>query len=127
MEGIELVKSLVRREDYMISIDLTQAFYHVPVSSYYRRFFAFDFMGKRYCFKCLPFGLTASSRIFTKVLRPIIKLARCRGIRIVAYLDDILIITSSREQTVQHATYLISVLQRLGFTINKEKSSLIPS
>ena len=37
MEGIELVKSLVRREDYMISIDLTQAFYHVPVSSYHRK------------------------------------------------------------------------------------------
>lgn len=75
MEGIDLVKSLVRREDFMVSIDLNQAFYHVPVLTGLRKFFTFDFMGKRYCFNCLPFGFTASPRIFTKILRPIIKLA----------------------------------------------------
>ena len=76
MEGIELVKSLVRREDFMVSIDLNQAFYHIPLAQDQRNYFAFDFMGTRYAFTCLPFGLTASPRIFTKVLRPVIKLAR---------------------------------------------------
>ena len=32
MEGIELVKSLVRREDFMVSIDLNQAFYNRKAS-----------------------------------------------------------------------------------------------
>jgi len=31
MENLELVKSLVRRGDYMISIDLNQAFFHIPL------------------------------------------------------------------------------------------------
>src|SRR5688572_18725013 len=60
MEGLELVKSLIRRRDYMASIDLNQAFYHVPLARDQWRFFAFDFLDKRYCFKCLPFGLTTS-------------------------------------------------------------------
>ncbi|CAB4383503.1 unnamed protein product [Rhizophagus irregularis] len=46
MEGIDLAKSLARCEDFMVSIDLNQAFYHVPVSTGLRKFFTFDFMGK---------------------------------------------------------------------------------
>src|SRR6266511_729237 len=127
MESIDLVKSLVRRGDFMISIDLNQAFYHVPLSPQQRKFFAFDFMGRRYCFNCLPFGLTASPRIFMKILKPIIKLARQKGIRIVVYLDDILIMASSKRLILEHATFVIKSLQNLGFTINRAKSSLEPS
>ena len=29
MEGLDVVKSLIRREDYMMSLDLNQAFYHM--------------------------------------------------------------------------------------------------
>src|SRR5438034_1065929 len=89
MEGLDIVKPLIRRGDYMASLDLNQAFYHVPLAQDQWQFFAFDFLGKRYCFKCLPFGLTASPRVFTKVLKPIITLARTQGIRVVAYLDDL--------------------------------------
>ena len=36
------MKSLVRRDDYMVSIDLNQAFYHVPLATNQRQYFAFD-------------------------------------------------------------------------------------
>jgi ribonuclease HI len=127
MEGIELVKSLVRRGDFMVTLDLNQAFYHVPLARDQRKYFAFDFMEKRYCFNCLPFGLSSSPRIFTKILRPVIKLAREKGIRLIVYLDDILILASSKEMLNQQSIVVLDLLQQLGFTINKEKSSLIPS
>ena len=127
MESLDLVKSLIRRNDYMISIDLNQAFYHVPLASSQKPFFAFDFLGKRYCFRCLPFGLTSSPRIFTKVLRPLIKIIRSKGIRIAVYLDDILLMARSKEEALEHTTSLIQCLQHYGFTINEKKSLLAPS
>ncbi|KAK2571538.1 hypothetical protein P5673_004144 [Acropora cervicornis] len=48
---------------------------------------------------------------FTKVLKPFVASIRNKGIRLVIYLDDMAIISSSRER----------------FIINKEKSVLIPS
>src|SRR5437588_610379 len=98
MEGIDLVKSMVRRDNYMVTIDLSQTFYHVLLAVNQRHFFAFDFSGKRYCFTCLPFGLTASPRIFTKILRPVIKLLRSKDVRLVIYLDDILLMVRSKAE-----------------------------
>ena len=111
----------------MVTLDLNQAFYHVSLARDQRKYFAFDFMGKRYCFNCLPVSLSSSPRIFTKILRPVIKLAREKGIRLIVYLDDILILASSKEMLNQQSIVVLDLLQRLGFTINKEKSSLIPS
>ena len=108
----------------MTSIDLSQVFYHVPLTGHQRQYFAFDYLNKRYCFACLPFGLTTSPRVFTKVLKPIIKMARTKGIWVVAYLDDILIMASSKSQILEHTNYLIKCLKDFGFTINAKKSYL---
>ena len=43
------------------------------------------------------------------------------------YLDDILIMASSKDLVIQHAIVLITSLQNLGLTINKDKSLLVPS
>jgi hypothetical protein len=126
MESLDLVKSLIRREDYMVSIDLNQAFYHIPLAESQRQYFAFDFFNKRYCFTCLPFGLTASPRIFTKVLKPIIQSARAQGIRVVAYLDDLLIMATSKEEVLENLSWVINQLEIHGFTINRDKSFLTP-
>ncbi|GBB83961.1 hypothetical protein RclHR1_01060025 [Rhizophagus clarus] len=40
MEGLDLVKSLLRRSDYMVTIDLSQAFYHIPLAEFQRKYFA---------------------------------------------------------------------------------------
>ena len=43
MEGLNLVKSLLRRGDFMMSLNLNQAFYHVPLAQDQWQYFAFDF------------------------------------------------------------------------------------
>ena len=48
-------------------------------------------------------------------------------IRLVDYLDDLLILGRSPQECAAHTTTLISWLEILGFTINREKSSLSPS
>ena len=76
---------------------------------------------------CLPFGLATSSREFTKLLRPIVAWLRQQGVKLHVYLDNWLIRTESPEQAQMHSEKTISILQRLGWVINFEKSDLTPS
>ena len=78
-------------------------------------------------FICLPFGLSSAPRVFTKVLKPFVGAVRNKGIRLVIYLDDMAIISSYRELSLEESAIVIQILESLGFIINKEKSVLIPS
>ena len=69
-------------------------------------------------FRALPFGLNIAPRVFTRLLKPVAAFLRKRGARIVIYLDDI------RRRFTEMA---MSLLESLGFIINKEKSILKPT
>lgn len=65
--------------------------------------------------------------IFTKVLRLIGNHLRSRGFSSVIYLDDILLIASSKQECVENVNATIELLQSLGFIINYNKSNLEPN
>ena len=48
------------------------------------------------------------------------------GIRLLIFLDDILIMADSPERAAEHTEIVIRVLESLGFVINKKKSILKP-
>jgi hypothetical protein len=60
-------------------------------------------------------------------MRAVVAKLRKQGIRLVIYLDDILIIAASREECVRHLDVAIHLLISLGFIINEGKSCLTPS
>ncbi|CAG8787085.1 39063_t:CDS:2 [Gigaspora margarita] len=76
IETIEIVKALIKQNYYMTSIDIQDAFYHVPLSTLVSCYFAFDVGNYQYQFTALPFGLTSSPRIFTKIMKPVLAWAR---------------------------------------------------
>lgn len=88
MESIKLVCSLVNKHDYMTSVDLKDAFLHVLIHHSSRKYLQFQWKGRHYQFRVLPFGLSLAPFVFTKVLKPILRWARRKGIRLTAYLDD---------------------------------------
>lgn len=47
-----------------------------------------------------------------------------RGIRMIVYLDDILFMDQCSQTLVAHLQKTVSLLQSLGFVINREKSPL---
>ncbi len=63
--------------------------------------------------------MTLSPYAFTKILRPAIEALRSKGIK-VAYMDNILLMAKSP------LSYLIQLLQSLGWYISSEKSHLVP-
>ncbi|KAI8490473.1 hypothetical protein Bbelb_317410 [Branchiostoma belcheri] len=108
------------------SIDIRDAYFHIPIHESFRRLLRFRWKGQIWEFQALPFGLNCAPRVFTKVTKPILAVIRSRGIRIVIYLDDILVLGRTFAQCKENVDFVVSLLQSLGFLINREKSQLVP-
>ena len=109
------------------SIDIRDAYLHVPMHQAVLKYLRFVVNKKVYQFTCLPFGLATSPREFTKLLRPVVSLLRQQGVKLHVYLDDWLIRADTPEEAQLHSQTIIKVLQFLGWIINFEKSDLTPS
>ena len=127
MEGIHTLKSLLRKGDWLVKVDLKDAYFSIPISRQHRRFLCFQFNNKLYQFNCLPFGLASAPWVFTKTLKPIAALGRELGMRLIVYIDDILLLAETKEKARDQASGLIYLMQCLGFTINSEKTISEPS
>ena len=62
MEGIQSLKSLIQKEDFMVKIDLGEAYFSLPVHTTSRKFLRFLWKGKIYKYAALPFGLAVGPR-----------------------------------------------------------------
>ncbi len=82
----------VRPRDWFAAIDLKDAYFHVSILPRHRPFLRFAFEGRAYQYKVLPFGLSLSPRVFTKVAEAALVPLREQGVRILNYLDDWLIL-----------------------------------
>lgn len=127
VEGINDVRTMLRRNDWLTSLDLSEAYLHVPVNRRHRRFLAFQANGKRYRFASMPFGATSAPRTFTELLKPVMAVLHRQGIRATIYLDDMLLAATSREEARRAVTTAHRLLEELGFTVNLEKSVFEPS
>ena len=127
METQGSVRSAIRSQEWTVSIDIRDAYHHVPMHQAVRKYLHFVVNKKVYQFTCLLFGLATSPREFTKLLRPVVSLLRQQGVKLHVYLDNWLIRADTPEQAQQHAQTTIKVLQFFGWIINFEKSDLTPS
>ena len=75
----------------------------------------------------MSFGLNVAPRVFTKLMKPVIAWLRGQGVRMIIFLDDILLLAPTVETMNQHARMTISLLESLGFLINYKKSTLFPT
>ena len=100
MEGLFLVKELLQPGDYMCKLDLKDAYFSVPLEQGSQKYIRFQWRQKLYQFLCLCFGLGPAPRNFTKLMKIPIALMRKLNIRLIVFLDDILIMASSMEEAV---------------------------
>lgn len=127
MEGLHCLKFMLEKGDYMCKIDLKDAYFSVPLHELSRKFVKFVWSNNVYEFLCLCFGLGPAPRIFTKLLKVPISLLRRLNIRVVIYLDDMLMLGSSIKNILIARDTVIFLLQHLGFIINWKKSILKPT
>ncbi|XP_040296051.1 uncharacterized protein LOC121007863 [Bufo bufo] len=60
-------------------------------------------------------------------MRPVVAWLRSRGIRLIIYLDDILLLAQDRHTLLSHLELTSNLLAGLGFPINYDKSVLTPA
>ena len=124
-EDIEEVLKQVKPKDHLVTIDIKKCFYHVPIANHYQQFINIQWRNRYYQWCVLPFGLNCSPYFVNKVLRPIVAYLRTQGIRVVCYVDDI-ILMSSKDTVVEQRDRTLVLLASLGLFVNWEKSSLEP-
>ncbi len=127
MEGLATARDLIRKGDWIAKIDLTDAYLTVPLHPDDRKFLQFSWMGSLYEYTCVAFGLASAPRVFTKLMKPLVAYFRSRGVRMVIYLDDILLIAESADSLNDHITLVQGTLESVGFVVNVGKSILVPT
>ena len=126
LEGYSIIINMICRGDFMCSIDMRDAFLMVSMFPDFFRFLCFIWEGVRYCYTCMPFGLTSAPRIFTKIMKCVLVFLRSRGLRVTAFFDDLIIFAESASLLLEHLHFACLILKSLGFLINETKSSFVP-
>ncbi|XDV42419.1 hypothetical protein PO909_011085 [Leuciscus waleckii] len=116
----------IRSEDWFVTIDLKDAYFHISIRPCHWKFLRFAFGGKAYQYRVLPFGLALSPRTFTKCVDAALAPLRLQGIRIMNCIDDWLILAQSHQLAVQHRDVVLAHMKELGLRLNAKKSVLSP-
>ncbi|KAL0146634.1 hypothetical protein M9458_057974 [Cirrhinus mrigala] len=105
-------------QDWFAAIDLKEAYFHVSILPRHRPFLRFAFEDRAYQYKVLPFGLSLSPRVFTKVAEAALSPLWQMGVRILNYLDDWLLIAHSRDVLCEHRDLVLRHLSHLGLQLD---------
>jgi hypothetical protein len=65
METVEDVRHTLRPGDWATSIDLRDAYFHIPLHPSTRKYMRFWWKGRLFQFLVLPFGLSPAPKVFT--------------------------------------------------------------
>ena len=127
METVASVLLSVREGDFLASLDLKDAYFQIPIHGSSRKLLRFMSEGTVYQFKALCFGLSTAPQVFTRVFAAVSAWAHARGIRLLRYLDDWLVLSSSEKKAKESIRELLSLCRILGIVINEKRSDLVPS
>ena len=101
METLNVILPQLSANDWAVSIDLKDAYLHIPFHPLSRRF-------------------------FTRVVATLVGHVRRLGLRLFYYLDDWLLVAESRDLLETHLRTTLQWTRDLGFLVNWKKSSLTP-
>ena len=127
METPQSVLRSIRPGDWMVSLDLQDAYLQVPVHHDSRRYLRFVVGERSFQFRVLCFGLTTAPQVFTRIMAPVSAILHKYGVRMLRYLDDWLILASSEIACFQSRDRLLTICTELGIQVNLTKSSLVPT
>ena len=127
METVKSVRQAMRLNDWAVSIDLTDAYLHVPMHHQSWKYLCLFHKDQVYHFTALPFGMSLSPLIFSKLMDVNAAFLRQRALSVFPYLDDWLIKNLIRNRLITQTRFCIQIIQSLGFLPNLKKSDLVPS
>ena len=125
METPRSILRALQQGQWLTSLDLKDAYFHIGIDPVDIRYLRQN--GTAWQFTVLPFGLSTSLRVFTKILKPVLAYAHLHRVKLHMYIDDWLLNPGTRQEALEQTSWLKSLCQKLGLVLNLEKSDLIPS
>ena len=117
--------------EYLFKFDLKSGYHHVDIHPDFHTYLGFQWETKGaacyYVFTVLPFGLSTACYLFTKMMRPLIRHFRGRGLKAIVYLDDGIVAVRGRQEALAESARFQQDIENAGFVINVEKSTWEPS
>ena len=127
METNQSVLCAIRKDNWMVSNDLKDAYLQISVHPDARQFLRFVAFGVPYQFKALCFGLSTAPQVFTRAMAPVSAMLHRLGVWMLCYLDDWLVLASSWTNAVWARDMVLSLCRDLGILVNLAKSHLVPA
>ncbi|KAI2664938.1 Retrovirus-related Pol polyprotein from transposon 17.6 [Labeo rohita] len=93
----------------------------------HRKFLRLAYQGTAYEFMTVPFRFSLAPRTFCRCIEAALSPLRTAGLRVSAYLNNVLLCSPSWQQMETDTKMLVSHLESLGFKLNKTKSCLVPT
>ena len=121
------IMTSIRPGHWGVSLDLSDAYFHVPIHPRCRKYLRFCHNGKVFQFRAMPFGLATAPRVFTKLMAAVGAFLRLQGTVLLQYFDDWLLHQLNRQVLLQDLRSSWDKIQSLGLLLNPDKSELIPS
>ena len=151
-EQLRDLPTVLRRGDWMLSMDIAAAFWHVPIAPESQQYLSwhlalpptiadlppgaywvYDENGcrkyaviERSC-AALPFGWTSSPFIWTKLVKVLARAMRARGIRCLWFVDDALIALPTRAAACAARDLIEDLLKSSGLTRAPDKGCWEPT
>ena len=96
METAEVVRHSLRTGEWLISLDIRDAYFHVPIYPGSQKYLRFQTCQGVFQFRALPFGVATAPLEFTMIAKELKLIARSLGLRLHQYLDDWLLRSDSQ-------------------------------
>ena len=106
---------LTTSKEWMVKLDLKDAYLTIPNLPAHQKFIRFTWRKKIYKFSCLLFGLSSAPRLFTKILKGVVAFFWERGLRLLFYLDDILILNEDKSKLESDIRFVSINFWDIGF------------
>ena len=126
MDHAQVVRDALAPDMWATSIDLSDAYLHIPIHEAFWKYLVFQVGDRLYQFMVLPFGLNTAPRVFSEVMKVIKRWARLLGMLLFQYLDDWLQLNLCRRSLAHQTSLLLQKCEELGLLVNLEKSETVP-
>ncbi len=99
-------------------VDLKDVYFHIQIAPHHRRFLRFTLEDTAYQYPVLLFGLALAPRTFSKCMNAALSPLRASRMRVLNYLDDLLILAQSRDTPASHIDKLLRHLEFLRLCVD---------